>query len=1460
MQNKILVVTIVLFLLLLPSISAISITSVDFYAGENPVIYISPNRAQAVTLHFDINYASEESMLSSLIMDLTPINPDPMKRTEYSSKNVDLSTCHRNENNETGSLESMNCVVPSLILVVSQSNVEIPVTATFENGTIQQFNISKSFTIDNSNPEVLAIKTPYCIGDTCYIPSNRLFNYTVELRDTVGSFNQRKIFVSTGAGNPRIVQNCTSSSCFGQDFRACSSNEQVRMTISQFGNIPSSDDAGNPLRGNLQTNMICDELPPGGENGEVEINITGPSQLYPEILKSGDVVTIKARIYEDVTNVKAKLNATQLNGRNELVAGNCLQIDTSRIFECTWNVQNVIDGDHIIKFYFEDLVEKRLGYTTNGEITREVHVDYYERSGNVTVPKFFSDITAELVPSNGINRIALGLAMQNGIRFPVFAKYAMRLTGQGGHVKVLYQEIADDDLYGCYLDLPNGTLIPNARNIVIPRIGNPLADFNEENKISLEFRGYPNDVPDEFNLICNVSVRVREDNRIIYETPTKFEVTIPVKMKNSALGNDPPGEKHAKRIKKEEAAISKYSRYIDLMDKLYGTAVDICNIKKYAGNGQFVGTSIETIGFALNNEASEKAGGKIFKLFGNMQGGPEGTYTSKIAKFIDDVCDYTTCNIAERANTPENRDSWYFSGGYNVNDLVADTSDGDSWGASIENSFQSDWNTALTNISIPDVRNSMYAAYRTKCLPAMFMHVQKYQQASCQHLLCLKNNAKYGLDVSVCDYGKAMYTCNVVVGEAFELPYVRQSKNLADNLNAMVQNLIPNTLKAVFTKPFCYGGVDESDPNQLFREMDNGEREELGFAGRSWLAVRIFACHLPESIARAQDFTNRKSASSGQFSYPRQESICPIALCNEDEEGTTSCGSTDNSYFSDVIPFQIPGAGTLELGVEPRVVGEREFEELYSNAERGDEDALEQMVRYFGASDSIIDNEDGSRISELDRIKHSFDIASSNVENPSGGNSENTPERSVVFDPISNTFNVEYSNYMSFLNAKQSFSRESTAVVSRANDFKEKSGFDDLDRALEYARDNMPDEYARYERALTQQERAKAEMDLAINNYVNDIEREYINRDCGTSNPGTDCNQLTVDYNELVVPSRAQATIDSNSETIRTRLDELSTPTQQYATVRELYDDMMDLRSRRDSLNPEELQRLNSLQDSYTELLDLSIENSRLSTEARSGTSPGSLLNERAEEAKLQARTDKFHNNIRKFTDKAILLAQSQGWLNWASITSLGHNSVTQPIVDLAEFTNTYLNSDHWKNQICSMYISSDLGGDHSTEGSVVQCANGVCSPVLTSAAEKIRYNATHYLYTIIYYVGPVRQTDMTINDDGINYNVLLKGPSVTNSIYVDTWHTLRFGRPADDISWSITSPNNYNQICFKFENNFPPEEIGSQREYCRPIVDSTTGGSAFDTGSPVPANYFDPSSGSSSAESSGTSPYNPNI
>jgi len=169
-----------------------------------------------------------------------------------------------------------------------------------------------------------------------------------------------------------------------------------------------------------------------------------------------------------------------------------------------------------------------------------------------------------------------------------------------------------------------------------------------------------------------------------------------------------------------------------------------------------------------------------------------------------------------------------------------------------------------------------------------------------------------------------------------------------------------------------------------------------------------------------------------------------------------------------------------------------------------------------------------------------------------------------------------------------------------------------------------------------------------------------------------------------------------------------------------------------------------------------------------------------------------------------------------------------------------YFDTEQWKQSICNPDVSV-IGIGSSTDESVIAYQYGACQPALTYAAERVQLtranttsaNSTYYIYTVVYYIGPLFLDRPT---DTLGYRVEFRGYHITAKGFKDV--QILHDNEAKQYQRAFANVNKFDTICIIFDQEYPPRTIGAKKEYCRPIKENVfnTGNPAVDIGIAAPS------------------------
>jgi hypothetical protein len=408
-----------------------------------------------------------------------------------------------------------------------------------------------------------------------------------------------------------------------------------------------------------------------------------------------------------------------------------------------------------------------------------------------------------------------------------------------------------------------------------------------ENRLDLQIRAPPEqlDDSDTFDVTCGVALVVR-DNRNVYVTPEIENITFQMRLRESPLGT--PGDRFVRRIHDEEEKLSgSEHEFLLNLRQLRATLDGACTIVEgmviVSGAGSVVegiGLLIENVGNPFGIGSAVVAGGSetrnVVENFlthswygdatsagGSSWGGSSagggcsgGSCDTNGRGWLRNLCSQVNCRDFDQSAwggaAGEFADSILQSDQAFAGTINGGTSRDTDTGANY-------WRGAVTqSLARSDISNSFIMSALYGCVGGMIYNAGKWQDIECGYLLCLKEQAANGQSVAVCELGKSYKLCTQVVGEIFELPFVRVIMNLGENINAIISNL-PSYLLQFFTNYAC--------TSQNFVEA------------HQWAT---YACHAIKTVTNFIDAaTTLKRAFNPQFN---DNSICLQALCKEGED------------------------------------------------------------------------------------------------------------------------------------------------------------------------------------------------------------------------------------------------------------------------------------------------------------------------------------------------------------------------------------------------------------------------------------------------------------------------------------------------------------------------------------------------------------------------------------------------
>jgi len=1286
-----------------PVISNLQLTRTN----DEPLGGVSYNSVFKVNIHFTIT----DSSLAEASADLSGL--------EF-TQGMTVATCIPEE-------DHFNCVILSKQLQLSNPEISIPITASDEEGNEITTTLTTSLTIDNAIPSLGNLQIGTCDEQLCYVRDGNN-QVTITLSSDGKTYNNRQVYYSIN-GNRYQVSNCEENICTGTANIQCSDGQALRLALAHG----SVDDAGNPISADQEQLVRCDNQIPSF------IDVTYESDDPYGLTITGSQVTIKARVQE-ANSLNASLNTSYLHNL-EVLETDCVLVENDEQ-ECTWIISITREGNFVanLEYSFSDATGNTIIYEENLPVL----------GISSETPNYFTlNIKNHKILPKKVSRITLGLLLHQGLSQPVYIPYDVQATASG--VKLVHQEITS-----CLYEYERRQYEED--DILSFEVQDPTLDYSNENRFNARFVGLTtrelDDLPNTFNAVCNVSLYTQKTDTY-YETPQIITIKIPFELRESSLAS--PGDRFVQKIKTAEGSTWNHLDWIDQVDKIAGTLQQLCNVQSYLNYAQTIGVSVGVMGDAANaiapptGEGAAKGGRGVAKSFEDLTGilfgykEEDGLYTNGL---LGEACDFMSCQIFDGFDPSKHLDQSIAQDAqsYQQTELPGLLQSGN----------------VLQNLGESDLQNSLVMSTLRMCVPGMLYNINKFRQENCEYISCLKEYSVRGLDVSYCEQLHEAKQCQFIVGEVFELPFVRLGKNLFTNINDMIRNIGPVALWSVLDKGVC------KESEFAGRYVDDGRED------------KFYACSVPRAIYQTVDYQRRSKVATG-FRYDQIPNYCAVANCVGPD-----CHAQGNALFD----FEIANLG--EVGGE-LVVRQNEYTTLYNdayNAQIAAESSTatsDDRANAARAKDHLSDfinsynrELDTGLLTTIDQGSSAEQIrnAYNQARNTIPGRTES--ERDQPNNPREESGEGPWSTWNDALGDYTIPGEGSYVNVNGHMYIMENNNWRPLTDAEKTAAEARLGGTRTFASPSTQNYRDISDYQASINDVMNGFDDvTHVNGDIEKNNQQRAQNAINKYVNDLQsyysTPDRPLPDIflkdGDDGEKIAKSNDEIKALIQQ-------------------ALNDE------------TDTFDGEV---RAAMNGFAGAVDNAVI--RAQKIDKLRKADEAINVITRFLLQQFQLDQyltSDYWFEqWGFQEGLDVISYTDP--------------DQWKASMCNPNAGNYVD---QPAGAVYTCGE-TCHLVMGFGAERVPYNDTHYVYTIIAYLGPV--------EEDIKYKIELRGERTVN---VDSreWASLGSGKTAS-ISFAIPSSTSYTSICVVFEEDFPPSDVHQQNEYCRDIPES-----AFVTGNPYVA------------------------
>lgn len=794
-------ITAVLLLILLPSVIAIEDVRLTF--NGHAIHTISSDRT--INANFEFEVTTEDT---NAFIFITVLNRD--------NYNLPLQDCDYNG--------TYSCTLP----VIFEAAETVNYTIKYVGSETIEVSDSLSFILDDSTPVLSEIKTSYCDSD-CYVSSllagNDVAQTTViaTFEDDVTSFDYKLVKFKVGS-EEKHATSCEGNSCTAVLTSVpCQEGSQVPISVVQFAqNIPSSEDALNAVDNGLEITAICDATAPVIESLVLE------SSGIPGIYYTGQNIIVKATVLDD-TGVSFFIDTTNISDSGNITQ-DCVSQNGKYVCEAT--ISNLIAGEKNLVVKFFDGV--------GNVISKEQIIVILEGAESEEKLDFLTTEVLDVTPDS-LNRVALQLATDNGVNYPVLVDYV--LHSSTNTIEVVTQVIDSLDCYFAnkteYLDnesLRNSNLFSPQRSFIL----NPKANIDSENRFVLNFDVSAEDLYATTYGRCYYDVYLKEDN-ILYTTPEVESFDFTLHLENAILGT--PGQAFVDEIKNYEKKMdSTYGKTLSKITEVGATLDEVCAIYDTINYGMQLGVTMQTVGTALIHGGLTSGIGAIILGAGNAIKVPFGLLSGalvdsdtdaahidgKVAELADqtdaysketlkrmykfsqdssafgwlrEACDVYNCASADKSlDLIESDNDW-------CNDLNKDWQSSSFASQKLPNSDET-VGGMVGNLCVPNYEQSIIASLGLTgggvCVKGVFYNLQKWQANDCGYLTCLKEQSLQGASIDLCKDAKQFKECTTIYGEIFELPFLNVVARASALINGAIQNA-PAILLKLGGNIYCNG-------------------------------------------------------------------------------------------------------------------------------------------------------------------------------------------------------------------------------------------------------------------------------------------------------------------------------------------------------------------------------------------------------------------------------------------------------------------------------------------------------------------------------------------------------------------------------------------------------------------------------------------------------------------------------
>ncbi|MFP4524531.1 MAG: hypothetical protein ACLFO2_04455 [Candidatus Woesearchaeota archaeon] len=652
---------------------------------------INPRHPTPVTLFVKLSDASE---VESLTIDHEQLNP----RGETTAT-IKKRDCLYDGHN-------LSCPLTGLVIQPSKENPSINITAHLFGDHSETHTQTFAFTIDDTRPEVTFLGTDTCHEGTCYAQSGYT-PVTIKMEDPKATFHRLRIAFALD-GTRSLVSTCEDTTCHGVSTASCQDGRKVSLTLTTYtGSRPSQDDAGNPLTGITESEVVCDAREPEF-SGDPVVTSDAPQpseESEHPVVAMGDTATIEVNVTESTSpTLKMTADAQSLGG--EEVEGSCTQKDDSDDeWTCTVSVEATPSelGTFTIPLTLQDLS----GQTATH---RDLDVKVVERR---TGP---ADLWTAVDPEP--QRANKGFLEQTSKRFfvplsldPAGSSQTLVSARMTGTCNPFPDPNQEGETYGKEGDLRFKVSSVTSGTVLLRGVLNTGSHYAERNHL-------------RYN--CSLNLQTLKGD---YLSTTEEETfTMSFELDES----DTMGAKIRDEVLYEMNSTVKSLSWVQTARQTLAGLNLVCA----------AAPAIKGAGGGLNGAAAGSEGTFISNLLQSIGINLQKVSESGAFKSVNKACKITTCDMSWTGDVL----------GFDMGEDLGKFGD-------VAKDVGVDPNRAW------DPYSGFAASAMTACVPAMVYHVERYASVDCNYITCLSRDVRNGrATIDMCQQQRGYESCLFMTG------------------------------------------------------------------------------------------------------------------------------------------------------------------------------------------------------------------------------------------------------------------------------------------------------------------------------------------------------------------------------------------------------------------------------------------------------------------------------------------------------------------------------------------------------------------------------------------------------------------------------------------------------------------------------------------------------------------------